>query len=58
MTHVLHAIARLLQLTYAVSILEGIWIGDPWSAHLGDLAALAVVFLVCTALSAKVFRWE
>ncbi len=55
---VLHAIARLLPLTYAVSLLEGIWIGDPWSAHLGDLAALAVVFLVCTALSAKVFRWE
>ena len=25
---------------------------------IGDLAALAAVFLVCTALSAKVFRWE
>ncbi len=55
---VLHTIARLLPLTYAVSLLEGIWTGDPWSAHLGDLAALAFVFLVCTALSAKIFRWE
>lgn len=55
---VLHAIARLFPLTYAVSLLQGIWIGDPWSAHLGDLAALAVAFLLCTALSAKVFRWE
>jgi hypothetical protein len=24
----------------------------------GDLVALALVFIVCTALSAKVFRWE
>lgn len=54
----LHALARALPLTYAVSLLQGIWIGDPWSAHLGDVAALALVFLVCTALSAKIFRWE
>lgn len=45
-------------LTYAVSLLGGIWKGDPWSAFLSDVAALALVFLVCTALSAKVFRWE
>jgi ABC-2 type transport system permease protein len=25
---------------------------------LGDVAALFVVFVICTALSAKVFRWE
>lgn len=55
---VLHAIAKMLPLTYAVSLLEGIWIGDPWSAHLGDVAALALVFIICTAVSAKVFRWE
>jgi ABC-2 type transport system permease protein len=54
----LHAVARVVPLTYTVSLLEGIWKGDLWSAHLGDLAALAVVFVVCTALSAKVFRWE
>ncbi|HEY3045191.1 MAG TPA: ABC transporter permease [Vicinamibacterales bacterium] len=54
----LQTVARLLPLTYAVSLLQGIWKGDAWSAHLGDLAALAVVFVICTALSAKVFRWE
>jgi ABC-2 type transport system permease protein len=47
-----------MPLTYTVSLLEGIWKGDAWSAHLGDVAALAVVFVICTALSAKVFRWE
>lgn len=55
---VLHAVARALPLTYAVRLLQGIWNGDAWSAHLGDVAALAVVFVACTALSAKVFRWE
>jgi len=54
----LGAVARLLPLTYATSLLEGIWKGEPWSAHLGDVAALVAVFAVCTALSAKVFRWE
>jgi len=51
-------VARALPLTYAVSLLQGIWIGEPWSAHLGDVAALAFVFLICTALSGRVFRWE
>jgi ABC-2 type transport system permease protein len=55
---VLHAVARALPLTYAVPLLQGIWNGDAWSAHVGDVAALAAVFVVCTALSAKVFRWE
>jgi ABC-2 type transport system permease protein len=54
----LHAVAIGMPLTYAVSLLAGIWKGDAWSAHVGDLAGLALVFLVCTALSAKVFRWE
>jgi ABC-2 type transport system permease protein len=54
----LQALARVLPLTYAVSLLDGVWKGEAWSAHIGDLAALALVFLVCTALSARVFRWE
>jgi ABC-2 type transport system permease protein len=54
----LRILARALPLTYAVSLLQGIWQGDAWSAHAGDLAALALVFVVCVALSANVFRWE
>ncbi len=54
----IQAVARLLPMTYAVSLLEGIWRGDAWSAHIGDVAALALVFFACIALSAKVFRWE
>src|SRR5271168_420863 len=54
----LRVAARVLPLTYAVSLLQGIWKGEAWSAHIGDVAALAVIFAICTALSAKVFRWE
>jgi ABC-2 type transport system permease protein len=51
-------VARFIPLTYAVSLLEGIWTGGAWSSHLGDIVALVAVFAVCTGLSAKVFRWE
>lgn len=54
----LHAAARVMPLTYAVSLLQGIWKGEAWSAHIGDVTALVIVFAICTALSAKVFRWE
>lgn len=54
----LRVVAHVLPLTYAVSLLDGIWKGDAWSAHLTDIGALAVICLVCLAMSAKIFRWE
>jgi len=54
----LRAVARINPLAYAVSLLQGIWSGESWSAHAVDVAALIIVFIICTALSAKVFRWE
>jgi ABC-2 type transport system permease protein len=54
----LRTMAQALPLTYVVSLLRGIWRGDAWSSHTTDLAALALVLVVCTVLSAKVFRWE
>jgi len=54
----LQAVARLLPLTYAVSLLRGIWVGDAWLAHLGDVAALVGAAAICIMLSARVFRWE
>jgi ABC-type multidrug transport system permease subunit len=56
--HGFQVVAKALPLTYAVRLLQGIWNGDGWWAHASDVAALALVFVVCTALSAKVFRWE
>jgi ABC-2 type transport system permease protein len=58
MPRALQAVARLLPLTYAVSLLRGLWHGEGWIHHTGDAAALVVLFGMCTALAAKVFRWE
>ena len=54
----LRGVGRVLPLTYAVSLLRGIWHGEGWLAHLGDVGILAVMFAVCVALSTRVFRWE
>jgi len=54
----LRAVARVLPLTYAVSLLRGIWYGEGWPAHVNDVMVLAVMFLAFTAVSARVFRWE
>jgi ABC-2 type transport system permease protein len=54
----LQTVARALPLTYAVSLLRGIWSGEGWSRHVGDVAVLTLMFLVFMAASAKVFRWE
>ena len=55
----LHAVARVtaadLRGVVAAGNLEGRRVVG---AHLGDVAALVLVFAICTALSAKVFRWE
>jgi ABC-2 type transport system permease protein len=54
----LQVVARVVPLTYAVSLLKGIWLGEAWLAHAGDVAALVVVAIVFTGLSARFFRWE
>ncbi len=51
-------VARVLPLTYAVNLMRGILLGDAWRAHLVDLGVLAALFVICTAISARVFRWE
>jgi ABC-2 type transport system permease protein len=51
-------VANLLPLTHAVSLLQGIWTGEGWSQHIVEVVALTANFVVCVALSAKIFRWE
>ena len=38
---IMRGVARVVPLTYAVSLLEGIWVREAWSAHVGDLVGLA-----------------
>jgi len=51
-------VARFLPLTHVVDLLRGLWLGDPWSRHLTEVAVLAGLFVVCVAVSLKTFRWE
>jgi ABC-2 type transport system permease protein len=58
MPPLLWIVARVQPLTYAVSLLKGIWIGEAFTAHLGDIAALAVWAIVFLVVSGRWFRWE
>ena len=58
LTPPLRALARTLPLTYAVSLLKGIWRGEGWAAHAGDVGIFTLMFLVLMTVSARVFRWE
>ena len=51
-------VARLLPLTHAVSLLRGIWTGGGWLESLPSVGALSLFFIVCTAASQRLFRWE
>jgi len=50
--------ARFLPLTYVVSLLRGIWVGEAWTLHLWDVVALMLTCAFFTAVSSRVFRWE
>lgn len=52
------AVARVLPLTAAASLLDGIWRGQGWLAHGGDVATLVATFALCLLVSSRVFRWE
>lgn len=51
-------IAAYLPLTYVVNLLRGLWIGDPWRAHMLDMGVLVGLLFLGVVVSAKTFRWE
>jgi len=51
-------IADFLPLTYVVKLLRGLWFGEGWGDHLLEVAVLGGILVVCTALAARLFRWE
>ena len=50
--------SRVMPMTYAVSLLQGVWRGDPLSSHLWDIAAIAVFGALFAALASRFFKWE
>jgi ABC-2 type transport system permease protein len=51
-------IADFLPLTYVVRLMRGLWVGDPWSDLWFEVVVLTGILVVCSALSARFFRWE
>lgn len=51
-------VANFLPLTHVVTLLRGLWIGDPWSMHTTELFILAGILVVGVLISIKTFRWE
>ncbi len=53
-----HTLGSVLPMTHAVTLLRGAWAGASWFEHLPSLGVLALTLVICTTLSAKIFRWE
>jgi ABC-2 type transport system permease protein len=54
----LRVASRALPMTYAVSLLEGVWRGEPLLFHLWDIAAIALFGALFTALASVFFKWD
>jgi ABC-2 type transport system permease protein len=54
----LHPYMQILPLYHVVSLVRGLWFGDPWSKHFSEVAILLAIMVVGVLLSAKTFRWE
>ena len=51
-------ISNFLPLTYVVTLLRGLWVGDSWSMHFTDVIVLAGILVAGVLISIKTFRWE
>ncbi|HEX2907201.1 MAG TPA: ABC transporter permease [Phototrophicaceae bacterium] len=58
MPDTIQSLSACLPLTYVVNLLHGLWLGEPWSNHLLDVAVLVGMLLLGVIVSAKTFRWE
>lgn len=52
------AVAKALPLTYGVKLMQGVWLGEKLGGFGLEIAVLAGIFVVCTALAVSLFRWE
>jgi len=45
-------------LTQFVTLLRGLWNGEPWGSLWVPVVVLGVMLVVCTAVATRLFRWE
>jgi ABC-2 type transport system permease protein len=51
-------ISTFLPLTYVVTLLRGLWVGEAWNQHLTEVFVLAGILVLGVLVSIKTFRWE
>jgi len=51
-------ISKFLPLTHVVTLLRGLWTGDPWSQHITEVLVLGALLVLGVLISARTFRWE
>ena len=51
-------ISKALPLTYGVELFTGVWLGKSVSNYTTDIIVLFSVFVVCTFIAVKTFKWE
>ena len=54
----LRKVSDFLPLSYVVRLIQGLWFGETWNMLWLPTLVLAVILVVGTALSARLFRWE
>ena len=50
--------SNFLPLTHVVTLLRGLWIGEPWSQHTTEVIVLLSLLAIGVLVSSKTFRWE
>jgi len=54
----LRSFQRFIPLSHVVSLLQGLWVGDAWSAHQTELVVLGCILVVSIIIAVMIFRWE
>jgi len=50
--------SQVLPLTHVVTLLRGLWMGEPWGDHLLEVGVLSALLIAGVLISAKTFRYE
>ncbi|MEJ5241600.1 MAG: ABC transporter permease [Anaerolineales bacterium] len=51
-------VAQVLPLSHVVTLLRGLWMGEPWSNYMRETTILVLLLIAGIFVSAKTFRWE
>ncbi|HEY67378.1 MAG TPA: ABC transporter permease [Thermoflexia bacterium] len=54
----IRSFSKFLPLTHVVTLLQGLWFGEPWGDHLTEVAVLVGILVTGAVAMAWTFRWE